>query len=313
MEGLALIRLMAAELAAGRAVVEAVVLETGGSVARGAGARMLMLGDGAFAGTVGGGAPEHEVQKLASGILAGAAAQRVRLDHESTGSVCGGWQLVGVRRVEPSEAPTYEEALAAVDEGRTVHMIVDWSADAPSAFFSLCDGCEPLGAPVLEGDVYTEPVVARERALVFGLGHVGRALARLLVTLDFDVLAFDNRPELAVAEAVPGAVVALADYARIADSVAISPRDYVCVMTHGHAADEIVCAQALAARPRYLGCMGSRRKRAVFEAALAREGFSPEEVARVELPIGLELGGETPAEVAVEVAARLVQVRHSVP
>lgn len=313
MEGIALLRTMAAELAAGRPVVEAVVLATGGSVARVAGARMLLLADGSFVGTVGGGAPEYEAQKLAKKIMDGAVAERVRLDHESTGSVCGGWQLVGVRRVEPAESAAFVDALAAMDDGVAVHMVVDWSAEKPQTFFTRCEGCEPdsLAAPAYEGDVYTEPVLARERALVFGLGHVGRALARLLVDLDFDVLAFDNRPELVVADAVPGATVAFADYTRIADFVAIGSRDYVCVMTHGHAADEVVSAQALACHPRYLGCMGSRKKRAVFEHVLAEKGFSADEISRVELPIGLELGGITPAEVAVEVAARLVEVRHT--
>lgn len=329
LEGLALIRRMADELSAGRPVAEAVVLASKGSVSRTAGTRMVLTSDGLFFGTVGGGAPEYQCQGLARKALEGADAVRVTLDHATTGSVCGGSQLVGVRRVDPSEAGAYARALADVDAGRTVHMVVDWQAARPEAFFSACEGC---GAPGATGDpadgavpeaaravdapsyrdgIYTEPLHAPDRAVVFGLGHVGRELVGLLARLDFDVVGFDDRPALARPEDFPGVHVICGDYGDIAATLPLRSTDYVCVMTHGHAADETVVAQALAAHPRYLGCMGSKKKRAVLEHVVGQKGFSPEEIATVELPIGLELGGSTPAEIAVEVAARLIQVRNS--
>ena len=158
---------------------------------------------------------------------------------------------------------------------------------------------------------YVEELAAPERALIFGGGHVGRALASALSAIDFEVTVFDDRPEVARPENYPTARhVICGDYANVAADVEVRPSDCVCVMTQGHAGDEEVVAQVLACHPRYVGCMGSRRKRAVLEGVLAGKGVPAADVARVELPIGLELGAVTPAEIAVSITARLIEVRH---
>ena len=80
-------------------------------------------------------------------------------------------------------------------------------------------------------------------------------------------------------------------------------------MTHGHAADEDVVSQVVEAHPLYLGCIGSRNKRRVLEDVLTSRGVSADEVAAVDLPIGLPIGAVTPAEIAVSIAAKMIEVR----
>ena len=90
---------------------------------------------------------------------------------------------------------------------------------------------------------------------------------------------------------------------------AITADDYVVIMTPGHQGDYEVLAQALRTPAKYIGCIGSRKKIAVTRERLLADGFSDEDISRVHAPIGLPIGGETPAEVAVSVAAQLIACR----
>lgn len=313
MEGIGLLRRAAEELRAGRPLAESVVLSSAGSVARPAGARMLTFADGSSVGTVGGGAPEYRCQRLAAQAVADGQARVVTLDHASTGMVCGGSQLVGIRPLGAHDLEVLDAALAKLDAGGSGRLVVTWEADGARASFEP-DEEDAAAAiqPAYESGRYVEFLRAPERALIFGGGHVGRALVPALDAIDFEVTVFDDRPEVARAENFPEAAhVVLGSYQDVAATLAVRPDDCVCVMTHGHAGDEDVVAQVLRARPRYLGCMGSRRKRAVLERVLTERGVTPAELARVELPIGLEIGAVTPAEIAVSIAARLVQVRRA--
>ena len=102
----------------------------------------------------------------------------------------------------------------------------------------------------------------------------------------------------------------LIDFTRIADSVDITPDDYVCVMTRGHAYDTVVQAQVLPLRPRYVGVIGSRAKAAgVRRELIEKFGLSEAECDLVTTPIGLDIKAETPAEIAISIAAQLISVR----
>ena len=308
MEGITLLRRVLAELEAGRAVAEAVVLSTAGSAARAAGARMVLLEDGSFLGTIGGGSPELESQRLCHDVLSGKPALRMNFKRGVVDIACGGSQLIGIRGLSLADAPALRTAIESADAGTPVELAVDWSAPAPVAAVGGSAGAD--STPRMEGDLYLEPVVCAPRCVIFGGGHVGRALVPALAAIDFDVVVVDDRPEVAVAENFPAASsVILGDFNDISASVTLGRRDYVVIMTHGHAADEDVVAQAIEAHPLYLGCMGSRNKRRVLEGVLASRGVSADEVAAVDLPIGLSIGAVTPAEIAVSIAAKMIEVR----
>ena len=308
MEGISLLRRELAELEAGRSVAEAVVLTTAGSAARDAGARMVLLEDGSFLGTVGGGSPELESQRLCQDALSGKPALRMNFKRGVVDIACGGSQLIGIRRLSSRDIPALEAAIESADAGAPVELAVDWSAPVPVAAVGGFAGADSV--PRMEGDLYLEPVACAPRCVIFGGGHVGRALVPALAAIDFDVVVVDDRPEVACAENFPAASsVILGDFKDILASVTVGNRDYVVVMTHGHAADEDVVAQVVEAHPLYLGCMGSRNKRRVLEGVLTSRGFSADEIAAVDLPIGLPIGAVTPAEIAVSIAAKMIEVR----
>ena len=134
-----------------------------------------------------------------------------------------------------------------------------------------------------------------ERLILCGGGHVSLALAQIGALLDFEVVVLDDRSEFASRERFPMArEIYCMPFDRGLEAAGHTERDFFAILTRGHA---------------YVGMIGSRAKVAAVMAALEAEGFSQEELSRVHSPIGLKLGGQTPAEIAVSIAAELVAER----
>jgi xanthine dehydrogenase accessory factor len=152
-----------------------------------------------------------------------------------------------------------------------------------------------------------------ERLLIVGAGHIAVPLAELGVLLGFQVTVLDDREEFASTERFAGAVTVLrSDFASDPFAgVAVDAHSYIALVTRGHRWDFDCLRRLIAAdvRPRYIGMIGSRRRvRAAFEALLAA-GTPRAALAGIHAPIGIEIGAETPAEIAVAIAAELVAVR----
>ena len=123
-------------------------------------------------------------------------------------------------------------------------------------------------------------------------------------------MVYDDRPEFSRPELFPQAEEVLCgSFEELERQVTVTPDDYVVIMTRGHQADYEVLTQTLRSGARYLGCIGSRRKLALCRDRLLEAGFTAEEYDRVHAPIGLAIGAETPAEIAVSVTAELIAVR----
>ena len=120
----------------------------------------------------------------------------------------------------------------------------------------------------------------------------------------------DDRPEFANRARFPMAdEVHVREFARAMEGLAIDELAYVVVVTRGHQGDREVVAQALRTQAGYIGMIGSRRKIALTWEALGKEGFVEADLHRVHAPIGLDLGGQTPGEIAVSILAEMIQVR----
>lgn len=148
------------------------------------------------------------------------------------------------------------------------------------------------------------------RLILCGGGHVSLELAHIAQRLDFEVTVIDDRPEFANEERFPMAHRVLAlPFPEALEALGSREDDFYCVLTRGHTYDRDCLARILRGSYAYAGMIGSRRKVSAVMEALAEQGFSPRQLAAVHAPIGLLLGGQTPAEVAVEIAAELVQER----
>ena len=312
----------ATELAAGRPVALASLLSTRGSMPRHEGARMLALLDGTFRGTVGGGNIELIAQKRAAGLLAAAAAGEHApaslewMTHEKNAMACGGDALLAVRLLTEADAGLLAAIKAAVAGDDVAWLVEDWSNAAAPTCHLLSEADAPEGAasdvPTWDeaASRYVEPVGAEPTCYVFGGGHVGQALVPVLSSVGFKVAVYDDRPGICDASLFPQAVsVTCGAFEDLDSLVRVTSRDYVVVLTHGHAGDAAVLERVLPHRPAYVGCIGSRRKAAFVMHDLEEHGIAPDLAAQVHLPIGEDILAVTPAEIAISIAAQLIRCR----
>jgi len=158
---------------------------------------------------------------------------------------------------------------------------------------------------------YVEPLLPPERVVICGAGHVGAALAPLCVQAGFRTLVLDERPALLDAGRLPGvdARLHVPDYACLLPFAEIGADSAIVIATASHPGDAAVLRQAVRSRAGYIGMLGSKRKRAQLFGALADEGVGSGDLDRVRCPIGLDIGAETPVEIALSIVAELVAFR----
>lgn len=155
-----------------------------------------------------------------------------------------------------------------------------------------------------------EPVQADERLIVFGAGHISRALHDAVQGLGFAFVVTDDREEFANRERFPRAAeIVVAPFAEQMARLTVDRRSSIVIATRGHSHDELCMAAALRSPARHIALIGSKTKVGVFRARLRGEGFTDADLARVKCPAGLDIGAETPEEIAVSLAAELVAVR----
>lgn len=319
----------------GQSAVLCTILASSGSTPRGAGARMAVFADGRALGTVGGGAVEQAAYRQAMAVLQSGCEtlQAYCLAPNQVadlGMVCGGNVTVYFQHFSPEEETRRQllqgvcDALSGRENAWLIMelrsgLVVQTGLYQPSAGLRFARWEEEVLQPLLcsravlqkgEPTLYAEPIRRAGMVYVFGAGHVSRALVPVLKSVDFAVTVYDPRPELAGREHFPDAdEIILGDFADAGERLNITADDYVVIMTPGHQADREVLAQALRTPAAYVGCIGSRRKIETTKAYLAAQGLPSEAWDRVHAPIGLPIGGETPAEIAVSIAAEMIAHR----
>jgi xanthine dehydrogenase accessory factor len=302
-----------AALEAGRGVAIASVIGAHGSTPRHLGARMAVTEDGEQWGTIGGGRIEQVVAQAAREVAAGAEPRVVR-QHlvRDLAMCCGGSMEIVLTPAAPSRG-------ALVELGhRGVRVVVTPVDGGPLVVRPPRDGDPPPHHATLVDGTLVERVGRGERAVVFGLGHVARSLGPLLARLGFEVVVCDDG-ETGAQERESAVVGTWA--ARVIDSFdpreveaalgGFTPDDRVLVVTRDHAIDQRLLEQLIGRDDLgYLGMIGSRGKVGRFRKRLEAKGLYDEaRWARLRAPIGLDIGAETPEEIAVAIAAELVALR----
>ena len=162
-----------------------------------------------------------------------------------------------------------------------------------------------------ETELLVEPVMSRPRLVIAGGGHVGLAIAKLGVQLDYEVTVIDDRAEFANRERFPGvSEVVNMDMVKALETMPIGWNSFVIVATRGHKLDSQCLRAAVKSGARYVGLLGSKRKTILIAQMLRGEGIPEERIRAVHAPVGLDLGGRTPAEIALSVLAELSLERH---
>ncbi|HTR58150.1 MAG TPA: xanthine dehydrogenase accessory protein XdhC [Casimicrobiaceae bacterium] len=324
--------LRSALAAEGRAILVTLAAARG-STPREVGARMIVTSR-ATHGSIGGGHLEFEATRIArEGLVdAGSGAWLARFPLAARlGQCCGGVATVLFQRIERDSAPWVNELAERAEDNAPLALVSPIAADA-AAPLALAAGMlrrselppEPLAAaermlsqsdaaPVLtsDGRWFVERIARQDfRVLLFGNGHVGRALVQVLGTLPCAVTWIDEREDDFPANVPPNVTVLSTDAPE--DEVRrAAPGSMFLVMTHSHALD-LELARAILAREDfdYFGLIGSASKRAQFERRLGARGLSQASIARMTCPIGVAgIRSKSPGAIAVAVAAELLQLR----
>ena len=158
--------------------------------------------------------------------------------------------------------------------------------------------------------VFLEPLKHAPDLIVFGAGHIGSALSRIGKMLDFTVTVIDNRAEFANKEKLAWAdKVIAAEYKIALENIVFSDNTFVVILTHRHVHDYEILEHCVMQSFKYLGMIGSRNKVSKCFQQLREKGIDDEILNRIHAPIGIRIGGNTPSEIAVSIAAELVAVR----
>jgi xanthine dehydrogenase accessory factor len=301
-------------------------------------------------GTLGGGCVEADAIDAARETLAGGgrSLREYRLTEElawNTGLVCGGtmWILAergdvalecGGRNIlsdlvqaaaggppiavvtglaKVARGYTFSGRVAVHSDGALIGSFGSDALDARAATAAVAQlekGPSRLLTPDETQELLIEPVTGRPRLVIAGGGHVARAIARQARLLEFDVTVIEDRPDFARPERFDGATVMAGDMAETIRSLAFGPHDYLIVATRGHKMDADCVLAAAQTTVRYIGLLGSRRKTILIADMLREHGVSPERIAIIHAPVGLDLGGRTPAEIALAILAEIVQSRY---
>lgn len=147
--------------------------------------------------------------------------------------------------------------------------------------------------------------------IVCGGGHVGQAVAQAGVFLGFRVTVIDDRAEFAGRERFPDERINLIsdDFVAALHSLKITPASHLVIVTRGHKHDEICLREVIDKPARYIGMIGSRRRTTTIRAHLKREGIDDELMLRIYAPIGLDIGAQTPEEIAIAILAEIIMIR----
>ena len=330
----------------GRPAAFATVARKRGSLPMASDAKMLVTGDGGRWGTVGGGCTEADVTAQALATLESGKPDFVRhtLNADLIGDLalsCGGTvELFVEPLVQSPELARLCRAVGEAIERRqpvTVATAIEWS-NGPAKVAEVGEARWVVGAgeqllphrlpPSLtvshrrtshrhtaafidaKSGLFVEPIHRLPRLTVFGAGHVGAELAQLAVRAGFYVIVVDDRAEFANAGRVPAAnEIVVEDFRSVLDRLTFDEDDYVIAATRGHSFDAYIIERTATSGAGYVGMLGSKRKRAVIWRALEAAGVDRKALKRVRSPIGVDIGADTPAEIAVSVVAELVRLR----
>ncbi len=303
---------------AGRRAVMATLVRTKGTTPRKEGTKMFVGDAGDIFGSVTiGGCVDARVIEHSNKVLESSAPQLLDFqlgDEEAweIGLTCGGAVDVFVEPLTPEIMDLYEKARTEWDAGRTTAMGTVVSGSETGKRFIVENPPAQSGVTTLEGrEVYIEVLRPPSTLVVFGASAVAIPLVTFAGKLGFRTIVVDGRAKFATRERFPDADdIRIGIVSEIASQMKLGPATPVVLVAHDYKIDVPVLQRALATDVPYIGLLGSRRRGAAILQMLRDNGFTDALLARIHTPIGLDLGGETAAEIALSIISEIVAVTH---
>lgn len=295
-----------------------IVIDCKGSSPGRVGFKMAVSENGDITGSVGGGVMEYNMVELARKMLKdGKHSSFIKrqvhdyeAEHDKSGMICSGEQTHAFIPLDSSQSELIQRIIKSIDSGKKGTLCLN--KVGMSFLVSPMEG-SPLTS-IVDADNwgYSEPVGLKDTFYIFGAGHISVPLSQILRMLDFRVVVYDNRADLSTYNSNSFAnEKQIIDYHNVAHLVNEGENSYVAIMSFGHKFDQIILKQLMPKKLKYLGMIGSKNKVQSLYDTLSEFGFTDSDFARVDSPIGLSIKSQTPAEIAISIAAKVVQVRNS--
>lgn len=221
------------------------------------------------------------------------AKMLVREDGSMIGTIGGGCV----------EAEVWTAAREVIDGERPKHLTFSLGQDAAYDNGLICGG---------QLNIFIEPVVPQPRAYIFGGGHVSKSISRVATMAGFATVIVDDREAFANKERFPEAEETYAeDYESVFPKLPVTSSSYLIIVTRGHRDDMRVLRWAVTTLARYVAMIGSKRKTISVVRELEKEGLPRSVFEKIYAPMGLEIGAESPEEIAISVVAEMIAVRRA--
>ncbi len=199
------------------------------------------------------------------------------------------------------EAEVCSEARSIIESGKPKLLAFDLADIDPEESALVCGGSM---------EVYVEPILPDPTLVVFGAGHVSKAVAEAAQPIGFRIVIVDDRAKYANPERFPTADAFYVDrWEEAVTKLAVNNSTSLFIATRGHQFDLICLRFAVQSPAGYIGMLGSRKKAKILFDLLEKEGIDPAKFERVSVPIGIDIGSETPEEIAVSIVAELIAIR----
>lgn len=215
----------------------------------------------------------------------------IRSDGSILGTVGGG----------SLEARVCREAMKVIEDGESRVLHFDLTGKEAAKGGMICGG---------KSEVFVEPIISNPCLYVFGGGHISFFITKIAKMVGFRVVVTDDRAEFANRERFPDADEIIAEnFSSAFQKLTINKSSYIVIVTRGHLHDEKVMEWAVKTDARYIGMIGSKKKKQTLFSNLQAKGISKDVLEKVYAPIGLEIEAETPEEIAVSIMAEVIKVR----
>jgi xanthine dehydrogenase accessory factor len=318
----------------GEKLALATVIKVDGSAPRSEGAKMIVAASGKVAGSVSGGCVESAVAHEAQAVLASGqpTIARFGINREmmwDVGLSCGGAIDVFIEPVAatPSVEPQRAFAICTIVRGprgvgEKIVAYADGSASAQlrdaKTHATVIDATRELIAkgqsktvPAEGYDVFIDVSIPQPHLILVGAVHIAMSLCQMAVQAGFAVSVIDPRPTLCNRERFPLATTLIVDWPDDAlPGLALDENSYVAVLTHDEKFDDPTLLRVLPSRARYVGAIGSKKTQAQRRTRLLEAGVPAEAVERLRGPIGLDIGAQSPEEIAVAILAEIIATKY---
>ncbi|MBU8892542.1 MAG: XdhC family protein [Bacteroidales bacterium] len=307
------------ELSENNNVMLIVVVERNGSSPGVVGFKMAVSETGSMSGSIGGGVMEYNMVELAKKAAKDGNQKAFikRQNHnpdaekDKSGLICSGEQTHAFILLDKSKMDIINNIVIKLDIREN------------GALYLNQDGITFDEAKTLSSRInynfkdendweYTEQIGLKPTLYIFGAGHVSLPMSQIFRVLDFTVVVYDNRDELSTFENNQFAHrKEIVDFKDISSLVPEGENSYAVIMTVGHKSDELVLKQLATKNLKYLGMIGSKNKVKTIHDSLINKGISEADLAKVDSPIGLSINSKSTAEIAISIAAKIIQVKNS--